>query len=268
MAITTLDGVIAGMQPPEAIIKIAGTGEAAGVLASMMYVNGRPGAGVAPAGSLGGSALTGYSGQVPYANPSSGNGYLARFAAASTVAGRLMLADRLWHNASIVITTTTAQTINSSTWPARCPPTGDTTGNSILVALEVSAPLGNGVVTNTTMSYTNQAGVSGRTATIASFPATAVVGTFIPFALQAGDSGVRSIQSLTLGTTYVSGTMHLVAYRLLAEVDCVVPNVGGSVDALSSGFPRLFDNTVPFLLWLPSSTTAPTITGNVIYCHG
>ena len=35
---------------------------------------------------------------------------------------------------------------------------------------------------------------------------------------QAGDDGVRSVQSVTLGTSYVSGQVHVVAFRLVAEL--------------------------------------------------
>jgi hypothetical protein len=32
--------------------------------------------------------------------------------------------------------------------------------------------------------------------------------------------------------------------------------------------PRLYDNTVPFLVFLPSTTTAPTISGQLIVTQG
>jgi hypothetical protein len=86
--------------------------------------------------------------------------------------------------------------------------------------------------------------------------------------LAAGDRGVRSIQDVTLGTSYGGGTIHLVAYRILARVDVTAANTGASVDAVTSGFPRRYDNSVPFLLWLPSSTTATTVSGHVIYTQG
>ena len=119
-----------------------------------------------------------------------------------------------------------------------------------------------------TLSYTNQAGTSGRTATIASFPATAVAGTFVPFQLAAGDTGVRSIQSITLGTSYGGGAIHLVAYRILARLELPIANTGGAIDAVSGGFVRCFDNTVPFLVWLPTSTTGVTVAGQLIITQG
>ncbi len=269
MAITTLDGLVAGYQQPRPFFKVGATMEAAGVMYTPQYVSGMPGASVANGAALAGSALTTYSGQIPYTNPSSGNGYLARIAVAATSGGTLLVVDRLWHNDSIAETTTTAQTITSAAWPAR-DRDGATDGVDVMVGIEVSAATTNGsAVTNTTMSYTNSDGTSGRTATIASFPATALAGTFVPFQLQAGDVGVRSIESLTLGTSYGGGTIHLVAYRVLSG-PILVPlgGAGANFDFTRTGLVRCYDNTVPQLIWIPQATTAVTFMGALQWAHG
>lgn len=268
MAITTLDELLAGFQVPVLFEKVATSPEAAGILHSLLYVSGLPGAGVANGQALAGAALTSYSGQLSYTNPASGNGYLARLSCTSTQAGRLMLCDRLWHNDSIAETTTTGQTINSVAWPAR-DSAGTTNGDGILVGIEVSTATTNGSpITNTTLTYTNSAGTGSRSGTIASFAANANAGTFVPFRLDAGDAGIRSVQTLTLGTSYGGGTIHLVAYRVLGEVFVSQSNSGAISDAFGLGLPRLYDNTVPFLLWQPNSNSAVTIRGAVTYAHG
>lgn len=268
MAITTMDGLLAGFQPPIYFEKVGITMEAAGVLHSLFYSAGIPGAAAAPTSAIAGDALTSYAGQIPYTNPASGSGYLARFSGVGTTPGRLFLCDRLWHNASITSTTTTGQTITSATWPAR-DSGGTTNGDAILVGIEVSTATSNGsAITNTTLTYTNSGNTGSRTGTIASFPATAAAGTFVPFRLNAGDVGVRSIQTLTLGTSYGTGVIHLVAYRVLAEVTTIAVNTGASADAIRLGMPELFDDTVPFLLWHPTATTASTFRGMVTYAHG
>ncbi len=269
MTITTIDGVIAGMRPPEDILKApVASLEAVGVLHSLAYEPGRPGAAVAPSPGMAGAALTTYAGQIPFVNPATGLSYLARLGAASTFAGSLMVYDRLWHNSGIVVTTTTGQTVNSVAWPAR-DRDGLTNGEGVQAGLEVSTATTNaGTITTIVISYTNQANVSGRTGTLPSFPITAVAGSFFPFTLQAGDTGVRSIQSITLGTSLVTGAVHLVAYRMLGSVDLPVASVGGSQDAVATGFPRLYDNTVPFMLWLPTSTSPPKILGSLTVSQG
>jgi len=183
-----------------------------------------------------------------------------------------MLCDRLWHNSSIVSATTTQQAISHPGLPSRCPPnTGDTPdqdGNNIMCGIELSTGGAAGAITNTTLNYTNNDGTAGRTGTIASFPATPGVGTFVPFNLQAGDTGIRTIEGITLGTSYGAAVLHLVQYRVISRIAVLDTFVGGEVDAISSGFPRLYDDTVPFLLWLPSAATAVTIHGQVIVSQG
>lgn len=267
MAITTVDGIVAGATAPTAILKVGGTMEAVGVPHSHFYSTGLPGAAAAPSPGLAGTALTSYAGQIPFTNPGAGNTYLSRFAAAASVTCTLLLCDRLWHNSGFTITTTTAQTVNSVTWPAR-DSAGATNGLGVLVGIEASAAIGGGAVANTTLQYTDSDGNAGATGTMTSWPATAAAGTFVPFQLAAGDLGVRSVQSLTLGTTYTSGTIHLVAYRILARVGCMIANVEAAVDAITSGFPRLYDNTVPFIIQIPTATTATTINATFSVTQG
>ena len=269
MAITTVDGLLAGLQPPIDFIKVGATMEAAGVFHTYFYTTGNPGAAAANGLAIGGAALTSYAGQIPFTNPVSGNTYLARLTASATTAGKLVLIDRLWHNDSIAETTTTGQVVTSATLPAR-DRNGSTNGEGVNVAIEVSVATTNaGAVTNTTLTYTNSTNTGGtKTATITSFPATAVAGTFVPFQLAAGDTGVRSLGTLTLGTSYGGGTIHLVMYRVIAELPITTANVGNQIDAFTGGFPRLYDNSVLQLLWLPTGTGATTVTGSIVFAQG
>jgi hypothetical protein len=268
VAITTLDGVIAGTTPPQDFLKTTGTMEAIAILHSLAYTSGVPSAAVAPSPGMAGAALTTYDGQIPFANPGAGNSYLSRLVAGATAVGALTLYDRLWHNSGIAVTTTTSQTVTSATWPAR-DRNGATSGDGVLVGLEVSTATTNvSPVTTITMSYTDEAGNSGRTATIPSFPASALASTFVPFSLDTGDLGVQSIQSVTLGTSLGAGAVHLVAYRPLAMVGVSTVNNTSEINAITGGFPRLYDNTVPFLLWRPTATATATVYGQLSVAQG
>lgn len=270
MAITDLDALVAGFQPPEEWLKVAASLEAQGIYESLAYSNGRPGPASTPAAGMAGEALTSLTGQIPYTNPAGGDlGYLARLDASSNERGTIVLYDRLWQQSGIAITTTTAQTVNSVAFPAR-DRNGSTNGTGVTIALECTTATGNGAaITNTTISYTNEAGTAGRTGTLApEWPSSAQVGTWVPFALQAGDQGVRSVQTVTLGTSYVSGAVHLVAYRWLGSVGVTANGVEGCKDAVQLGLPRLFDNTVPFMLWLPESVTQARIQGALLFAQG
>jgi hypothetical protein len=268
MAITTLDAAIEGAQPPQIIQKFGSACEAAGVFHSAAYAAGTPGAAAAPSPGIAGAALTSYAGQIGFNNPVSGETRILTLGLTATVVSSTWVYDRLWHNSGIVVTTTTAQTINSAAWPAR-DRNGSTNGEGILIALEVSTATTNvGAITNMTMSYTNSEGTAGKTATVASFPATAVAGTLVFFQLAAGDKGVRSIQSITLGTSLVTGTVHLVALRTLGQLRVLVANTGDRTDFITGGAVKLYDNTVPFIYHLATATTAVNHYGDLVYTQG
>lgn len=268
MAITTIDGAIAGMKPPQYFAKAVSGTLVAGRPMNLNYLAGVPGAMAAPSSpGVGGVALTSYAGQIPIP-AASGNTHLARFSGVSSAQGGiLMLCDRLWHNNALSVTTTTAQTVNSAAWPAR-DKNASTDGVGVYIGLEISAATGAGAATPT-ISYTNDANASGKTGSMqVTYAASSITGTFYPFTLAAGDTGVRSIQSVTLSVSMTSGSISLVAYRPLAQIELPAAGIPNAVDALTSGMPRLYDNTVPFLLYIPQTTSTTLTTGSVVYTQG
>ncbi len=271
MTITTLDGAIAGMRPPVMFAKAATPTLVAGRAASLWGLGGNPGAGTWN-NTLNGVTLSGtpspVNGQIYRKDPVSGNAHIARLQASSSgQSGVLMLLDRLWHNGGYTITSTAAQNSTTPTWPAR-DANGATDGDGVLLALEISAAAGAAAPT-ITVSYTNQAGTAGRTATniLATANSPAAGSTYF-LGLQAGDNGVRSVQSLTLSASWASGTMNLVAYRPLAALELPAAGVPAAIDAITGGMPRIYDGTVPYLVFLPATSTATLITGQYIETQG
>lgn len=193
--------------------------------------------------------------------PTAGAGlslYLTQLQSVATVACQVMVFDFLWVNTGLVVTTTTAQTVNSVAFPAR-DIDGSTTGNGVGIAVLVTTATTNaGAVTNMTMSYTNSAGTAGRTATMASFPATAVAGTLVPFQLAAGDEGVQSVQSVTLGTSLVTGAVSLVAYRMIAASPNPVANLS-SINTTSPEGVKIEQTAALIPVQYATATTATTI---------
>ena len=267
MAITTVDGALAGMKPPEYFAKAASGTLVAGRPMNLNYLAGVPGAMVANIAGLSGVALTSYAGQISIP-AASGNTHLARFSGVSSAQGGvLLLCDRLWHNSGLVVTTTTAQTVNSAAWPAR-DSNGTTNGDDVIIGLEVMTATGAGAATPSIV-YTNSANAGTKTGTMqVTYAASSIAGTFYPFTLAAGDVGVRSIQSCTLGVSMTSGSIALVAYRVLASLELSAAGIPNAVDALTSGMPRLYDTSVPFLLYIPQTTTTTLTTGTVVYTQG
>lgn len=267
MAITSVDLAVAGMQPMAFYSKALSGTLVAGRAFSPFYLAGIPAAAVAPTPGISGAALTAYAGQIAIP-AASGNTHLARASFGSSAqAGIVMLADRLWHNSGIVVTTITAQTINSVAWPAR-DKNGATNGEGVYIGLEVSTATGAGASV-VSISYTNSAGVAGRTGTInPAYAATSIAGSFYIFNLQSGDTGVQSVQSYTSTVSMTSGTIHLVAFRVYAMLELLAAGVSTAVDPVTGGLPREYDTTVPFVLYMPQTTTTTQLTGSVIHTQG
>jgi len=268
MAITTLDGVIAGMQAPVAFTKVGATMAAVGAMRGYTpwYATGAPGAATANAAGVNGAAVSApVNGQIPRTNPGSGNAYLARLGVTASTAGSLLLIDRLWNNSGLSVTSTTAQSITPATLPSR-DGAGGTNGANVLAAIEWSAAGGAGTPT-VTLTYTDQDGNTGATGTFTGV-ASPGVGTFEIFTLAAGDTGVRAPTSFIQSATRTSGTMHLVLFRVLAQVEVTAANIGNAIDALTSGMPRIYDDSVLQFVWIPSATTATNFIGQYIETQG
>ena len=207
-------------------------------------------------------------GCIPIANPATGANFLTELQMAASVNHTNLFFDVLWVNTGLVITTTTAQAIASPTLPPR-DLNGTTNGEGCSIALLCTAAVGlAAVASNATVTYTNSDGVASRTATLSAIvgsqaPATPVAGTLIWFNLQAGDKGVRSIQAITLNTSWVSGTISLMITRDLAQLGTTIPNVAASKPIATPGV-RLYNGTTTLHAILSSATTATFFSGELV----
>jgi hypothetical protein len=270
MTISTLDAALAGMQSPIAIAKALSGTLVAGRPQSYWPVAGLPGAGSYDAtlnGAILSSSSTIPNGAIPHVDPGSGNAYLSRLSLAATQACQVWLLDRLWCN-QLTVNSTSAQSPTTPTWPAR-DKTGSTNGDGVLIGIETSAAA-SATAATLTMAYTNQAGTGSRSASFAIAPtATATIaGAFFPVGLQAGDTGVRSVQTFTFGTAWTTGTINAVAYRMLAALELPGALIPNAIDALTSGFPRLYNGAVPFIVIVPNTTTSSNLIGSYTETQG
>lgn len=251
----------------ESWFKVGATSEAAGLFQMQMKDTGRPGAWVPGTPGVNGDAVSCNAtadatiAGAPYLpDPATGNYYLTSFTAGMSVATMALLHDLIWYNTGLTVTTTTAQTFTPPTLPAR-DSNGSTDGEGWQAAILVTTATTNaGAVTNTTLSYTDSEGNAGNTATISSFPITAVAGAFIPFQLAAGDRGIRTIASVTLGTSYGGGAISIVLYRPIVYSSSPVANIGGMLNVVNSAPTgvKLWNGTCLVSGYLASATTATT----------
>ena len=253
-----------------ALFKVGTTIEAAGQYYCFAKDGGAPGAWYPGTPGINGRNTDGTTaadlGCITVGNPASGAWYVRDFNIAASQPGQFILADVLWVNTGLVVTTTTAQAITQPTLPLR-DNSGSSNGHGIGAGILVTTATTNASHVNTiSISYTNSAGTAGRIGVITLFPATAVVGTFVPFQLAAGDVGVRSIQSITLGTTLGAGAISLIAFNFLGTCPVTIANVG------SIAFQKQLDLRIenghcllPF--WLASNTMATNLTGTVYFVN-
>lgn len=270
MAITTVDQLIAGFQPLRYFSKAATPTLIAGKPQSTWALGGIPGAGAFD-GTLNGVTLSSTSalvnGQIPFYDPGAGNSYLARFVGYAGVAGVLLLCDRLWHNGGYTGSSTSAQNSTTPTWPAR-DNAGATAGDGVLLGLEVETA-GSTNAPTITVTYTNSGGTGSRTGAFGvATTATAAAGSFFPITLQAGDTGVKSLETIQLSASWGTAVIHMVAYRVIAALELPFGGLPNAVDALTSGMPRMFNGSVPFLAVIPTNTTASAIGGAMTVTQG
>ena len=204
----------------------------------------------------------------PIANPSVGANYLTEVNMAAGVNHTHLLFDVLWVNSGLAITTTGAQAITTPTLPAR-DLNGTTNGEGCSIAILCTAAVGlAAVASNATVTYTNSDGTGSHTATLSAIvgsqaPATPVIGTLIWFNLQAGDKGVRSIQSISLNTSWVSGSISLMITRDIATIGTTIPNVNAQKIIGTPGI-RLYNGTCLLHCNLASATTATFYAGELV----
>ena len=188
----------------------------------------------------------------------------AQTAAATTAPCVLMLVDMLGFYPITTVTTTGAQTLNNTVTLPRY-----TDGAGVQAFLTPSTVMG-AATPNITLNYTNSAGTAGK-ATPATLPigntaaaVTSIVhsgtgtgkyGPFIPLA--AGDAGIRSVQSINLSASYVSGVLNLVLCKPIMTLPITTLGVTAERDLVNqfASMPRIYDGACLNWLMLAGAAT-------------
>lgn len=171
--------------------KVSATTFGAGAWHSLWALGPRPPAGSAAGSTAGVIRSRSSTGALGQANPASGNKQY--ISAADILAANLLqvqLLDRLWDNSAISLNATGSVSI---TMPSAI--TRYTTGEGNIILAECVSPWGATPVV-LTVDYTNSEGVAGRSATV-TVDGNPVAGQTWKCALQAGDTGVQSIQGVS-----------------------------------------------------------------------
>jgi hypothetical protein len=227
-----------------------------------------------------GEALTSAPCQLPMPIPVSGKTiYVAGvevFAEAHAIYA-LMLYDRLWHSGPFVNNTNDVQTVGSVAWPAR-DRNQSTDGSGVGIALFLSGG-GVGTLISYQISYTNSQGTPGRIGLTRTMSSSSYgPNLWIPFYLDVGDFGVRSVESLTvIGTPSNNTHVQLMAYRQITTIgmqDDVsqdpagIDGNGGKRLAVPLGMPKVFDNSVVCVAVRYVSLSLGALNVNVSWAQG
>lgn len=206
------------------------------------------------------SASNGEPGSLPIWTVTSGLLYYMGASIVSSVANSVFqLFDVLWVNSGLSVTLLTSQAITPVALPAR-DVSGTTNGGEVQAAVLVTSALG-AAASTITITYTNSAGTGSRTAT-ASVLASAAAGSLFVFTLQAGDTGIRSVQAWIGSASMISGTLSLVLFTEYDSVPTPMPvsSITPSQPSKTAGR-RVYDGACLLGAFIQTVTTQAVISG-------
>ena len=250
MAIASFDQAIAAAKQYLSVAKTAVRPSIAASWFSVFDLAGNPGAGVlAGTSTAAGVVPTDATAGCPTIDAfgASALGYLWQLEYGCSVACRLKLFDMVFKAGAYAFNAAQALTGQPS-YASRMP--GGSYSDTQIWIEAVTAFTGNLTVT---ITYTNQSGVTGRTATLAMGTAL-TVGRLMQVPLQAGDTGVQAITNVA-GTVATAGTFNVLVLRPLWSGRCRTANDGDVHDFTKTGMPQVFADSALFLAVAADSTS-------------
>lgn len=254
MAITTFDGFVAAAKQQISLQKTASRTAVAAQPFSVFDVAGNPGAGtLAGTSTTTGVVPTDATAGCPTINAFGGGatGYLAGVQFFGSVAANITIYDLLWKGGAYAFNANTTGNTPTS-FLSRIPggTAADTAGCTEIWVETVTAATGN---QNWNVTYTNEAGTTGRTTGAVGVGAAPILGRMWQLPLQAGDRGVSGITGV-VGGTGTAGTANILVLRPLWRGRCSSANDGGSHGLDVTGMPVVFADTALYMIVTPDST--------------
>lgn len=251
MAFATMDDVVSAAAQSVLMHRTASRTAVAAMLTAVHDLAGNPGAGALSAGNTANGvvptdATTGF----PLINAFGGGatGVLRGVEFNSTVAGQIVLYDRLFHAGAYAFNASTTLASQPS-FSGRVPNGTDFTGLELWVEA-VTAFTGN---LSIAVTYTDQSGNTAHTTGTIATGIAPILGRIIPLPLAAGDSGIQKIESVT-ATVASAGTFNLVIARRLATMRVRVANDSEKWDFARTSMKQVFDTSAICMAIQPDST--------------
>lgn len=263
MAISTLDGVIAGAKQRVQIIK---TGSATSVAIQPTSLFDR--AGAPGAGTLAGTSTT--TGVVPNdstagcpvinAFDGAATGYISRLEWTSSVVCRLTLYDMVWKGGAYAFNVSTSGNSPTS-YSSRLPNTDYNT-----LELWYEQVTAGTLVQNVAVTYNDGGGTSRSTGTVAA-PAAMIVNRMFQLPQATGTYGIQGVTGV-VGSVASAGTFNLLILRPLGEARIRVANDGVVQDLWSTGMPIVYTDSALYLMSTPDSTSTGLVECQVDIVNG
>jgi hypothetical protein len=268
MSITSYDpGYFAAARQKVPITRTGAKTSVASGWFSIIDMPGQPGAGnlvlantpngaLSVAGANSGPSLNAFTGGA--------TGYLGTVEYGSNIACRLALVDRIYNLGSIGFAAGTNTVTAFPSISGRVPTVNAAADyRGLEIWIEVAVAFATGTAWQVQVNYTNESGTAGRSTII--LPATAAAGLtqgrMYQLALQAGDSGVQSIQSVVVtngGTLMTAGSFNVLILRPLWSGRVQVLNGGDTHGPDRTGMPIVFATSYLELMVCTDSTTTGT----------
>jgi len=262
MTITTLDGLVAGAKTKLPFYKASATAKAANTFQSLWKVGTLPLAGETPPTGAGAAPTRATLGSFNFTEVGGETvAYVARALLKMATLGELILYDRLVHTSGLSGTSTSEQAVNSAAL------TRSTDGVGVEMFIESYAATG-ATASTCTISYTNQAGTAGRISSFA-FQATPVVGQMQLCPLQAGDTGVKSVQSVTLSaSTGTAGDFGITLAKRLMDLSVDAVNNSKLYSPFDVGLPAITPSACLALMVYATATNTGILSGSLDIIQG
>lgn len=262
MAITTVDGLVAALRQVIAFNKTASRTSIAAIPFTIYDLAGTPGAGSLSVGNTAnGIVPTDATTGAPVIDAFSGVniGYIAKVDFSNTVASRLIVYDRLFSAGTYAFNA--AQTLASQPSYAGRLPNTNYKGLELWVEV-VTAFTGNMSIA---VTYTNQDGVTARTTGTIATGVAPTLGRMIRLNLQAGDTGIQKIESIT-ATVATVGTFNVHVMRKLWSGRVKFANDGDVHEFTKTNLPQVYTDSSLFYVVNADSTSTglPTIDIDIV----
>jgi len=252
MAIQSLNDYIAAAKQRVPFIKTAPRTTIAGMPFSVFDLAGNPGAGVLSAGNTA-NGIVPVAGQAGYPLLNTFGvgalGYVSGLLLNNTVVSTAFFFDRLW-KAGAYVFNADVTLASQPNYDSRVPNL-NYTGLEIWVE-QVTAATGNQAVN---VTYTNQAGQTGRQTGAVGIGAAPTIGRCFALPLQAGDTGVQRIERV-VGSVATAGTFNVMVLRNLAAGTIPAVGISDIQDLLRTGLGQIYNTTALYALVMATSTSS------------